>query len=91
MKINYTKVCNQYGASMGRRNSYTLIGKCHLQRVPLDSGGYDPGGAYWGIGEPLYVAQDSYGNWFFLRAATRDAAKEMLHRKFGNQFISFYK
>ncbi len=26
----------------------------HLQHVPLDTGGYDRGGAYWGLGDPLY-------------------------------------
>jgi len=25
-------------------------------RVPLDNGGYDKGGAYWGIGKPLRVS-----------------------------------
>lgn len=30
--------------------------KVTLQRVRLDSGGYDTAGAYWGQGEPLYWA-----------------------------------
>ncbi len=30
--------------------------KLHLQRIKLDSGGYDDGGAYWGFGSPLYWA-----------------------------------
>lgn len=51
--------------------------KLHLRRVPLDSGGYDPGGAYWGKGTPLYCA---YGETeteqlqVFIRAASRKEA-----------------
>lgn len=30
-------------------------GKICRKRVRLDSGGYDMGGAYWGLGAPLYV------------------------------------
>ena len=30
--------------------------KFYLVRVPLDGGGYDAGGAYWGHGAPLYRA-----------------------------------
>ena len=45
------------GAMMGRRDcipdDYNGE-KLHLRKVPLDSGGYDPGGAYWGQGTPLY-------------------------------------
>lgn len=29
--------------------------KVYTKRVRLDSGGYDQGGAYWGLGSPLYV------------------------------------
>lgn len=29
-----------------------------LQRVKLDRGGYDSGGAYWGLGKPLWRARD---------------------------------
>ena len=59
MRYIYTKACSQYGASMGRRDNITealAVEKLHLQRVRLDSGGYDPGGAYWGHGAPLFVA-----------------------------------
>jgi hypothetical protein len=51
------------GAHMGRpeyRNGpdgqVTDAPLFRLQRVALDSGGYDNGGAYWGTGAPLYVA-----------------------------------
>jgi hypothetical protein len=51
MSNGYSKAFSQYGASMGRRaGDAPLEGElCKLHRVPLDSGGYDPGGAYWGI------------------------------------------
>jgi hypothetical protein len=50
-------------------------GKLSLQRVRLNSGGYDSGGAYWGIGEPLYVATDHENTTVFVRAMTRNGAK----------------
>lgn len=47
-------------------------------RLPLDSGGYDPGGAYWGWGEPLYCATDGEGYRVFVRAGSRPEAIEKL-------------
>ena len=36
--------------------------------VPLDSGGYDRGGAYWGLGSPLRVRYSKDGQfWQFYR------------------------
>jgi len=50
--------------------------KVTLQRVRLDSGGYDPQGAYWGIGQPLYWAATDDGELdTTLRADDRDDAK----------------
>ena len=62
-----TKVNCKYGAPMGRMN----VGDCPLPfqgriydcRVPLDSGGYDKGGTYWGFPSNLrvrYVKDLSY-------------------------------
>lgn len=50
----------KYGAPMGRGNVLRPgDGKTHERvfdrRVPLDSGGYDKGGAYWGHGKELRV------------------------------------
>ncbi|WP_144735268.1 hypothetical protein [Extensimonas perlucida] len=50
------KVSSRFGAPHGRpeeplRNEPRSV---HLFRVPLDSGGYDQGGAYWGHGTPIY-------------------------------------
>lgn len=51
------KVNAKYGAPMGRNNRYPDPGdlRKYDRRVYLDSGGYDKGGAYWGIGAPLRV------------------------------------
>lgn len=59
------KGTDRRGAYMGRQ---TLgAGLPHaplcLRKVPLDKGGYDPGGAYWGRGEPLYCAFTKDGTW----------------------------
>jgi len=63
-----TKVNSKFGAPMGRsdkgsmkycKDSDTEIPdtdkKVYNQRVVLNSGGYDKGGAYWGIGSELRV------------------------------------
>jgi hypothetical protein len=60
MKISeiITPVNCQFGAPMGRNEQGikpTDKTKVYKKRVRLDSGGYDSGGAYWGIGSPLYV------------------------------------
>jgi hypothetical protein len=70
-----SKVSSKYGAPMGRASDGPLSGRVRLARVRLDRGGYDPGGAYWGAGEPLWRAEDAEGREQFLRAAGRDAAK----------------
>lgn len=48
----------QRGASMGRRSRGEPTSKCHLFEVILDSGGYDDGNAYWGLGQPLFCLTD---------------------------------
>ena len=57
------KLCDvgsKYGAPMGRNGcrplNFNAPLKFYLRRVPLNSGGYDSGGAYWGLGSPLYYA-----------------------------------
>ena len=63
--------------------------KLHLNRVRLDSGGYDSGGAYWGHGGPLYVAYDDAGLFQeFTRAWSRsEAQREILA---DNDGVTFY-
>lgn len=95
MPYKFIKAYSQYGASMGRRNNTTerdTVTKLHLQRVPINQGGYDPGGAYWGTGAPLYVAY-GYGSEelqeYFFRAADRDEAKAIVKSRFPN--AKFYR
>ncbi len=90
MKNYERKGYSQYGASMGRRSSGELCGKISLQRVRLDSGGYDKGGAYWGTGTPLWYAEDQDGNNKYFRAPTREAAKDKLIKECKG-ITSFYR
>lgn len=72
----------RYGAPMGRHTGpdylETCAGPLYLRRIPLNSGGYDAGGAYWGLGQPLYYVEDQDGNSQFLRASSRGAAKKAI-------------
>ena len=65
------------GAPLGRRNS-PINTPCRLFQVRLDSGGYDDGGAYWGIGEPLWCARDEDGDEQLIRAPDRSTAAHYL-------------
>lgn len=52
------------GAALGRptvRGPAEYAGRLSLQRVRLDSGGYDRNGTYFGHGDPLYWYADSDG------------------------------
>lgn len=81
-KVNCTR-----GAPMGRPEylpRHYNGERLHLRRVPLNSGGYDPGGAYWGTSMPLYCA---YGHTdcdigepveLYARAPSRAAAADKL-------------
>jgi hypothetical protein len=86
----------KYGAPMGRtekRGDTTISFKFRLFRVRLDQGGYDEGGAYWGIGTPLYCAEaidceataecklDELPVQFF-RSNSRDTAKAHITGKY---------
>jgi len=75
----------RYGAPMGRHTGPdyldTAAGKLYLRRIPVNRGGYDAGGAYWGIGKPLYYVEDQDGNSQFLRASSRDDAKRQISAK----------
>lgn len=54
--MQLTQVNSERGAPMGRAqrdiNNAGAV-KLHLERVRLDSGGYDEGGAYWGLRFPI--------------------------------------
>lgn len=80
---------------MGRRNETSErldVTRLHVERVPINQGGYDPGGAYWGAGQPLYVAWcegPEYDADYFVRAANRQEAKEAAAIIFPN--AKFYR
>lgn len=74
MGKQFDDVSGRYGAPMGRaewREPPTKPHSVRVFRVRLDSGGYDDGGAYWGLGKPLYCATDGAGYRMFTRAETR--------------------
>lgn len=51
------KAFSSRGADMGRAakpGPADLAYKFRLVRLAIDAGGYDQGGAYWGLGAPLF-------------------------------------
>jgi len=79
----------KYGAPMGRFTGPEPYGidtekgdKWQLQHCPLDSGGYDKGGAYWGHGERLYWACNESGEETFFRAHHRERAKDYIRAEY---------
>lgn len=71
-------VSSKYGAPMGRGAEAPLVGKVRMRRVRLDSGGYDPGGAYFGTGAPLYYVSGDESGYVYVRGASRKWAKDIL-------------
>ena len=62
------------GSPMGRkewRDAPTKPRSVRVFRVRIDSQGYDDGGAYWGIGKPLFCATDWENYRMFTRADSR--------------------
>ena len=68
-----------YGAPMGRRNEHPEpgepVGRVHLRRIRWTDGAYDEGGAYWGMGEPVYCAWSRSGFRYYFRALNRGEAQ----------------
>lgn len=84
----------KYGAPMGRageRSEHNILeeGKFYLMRVPLNSGGYDKGGAYWGIGAPLYYFEGPSGVSGYVRGRMRSMAKAEVLKRCPN--ATFYR
>lgn len=83
-RLNPTpEVPAKHGAPMGRAENHKPAtgAPFRLQMIDIDSGGYDPGGAYWGIGEPLFFYTDG-GTEAFIRAPNRERAKERIREWF---------
>ena len=69
----------RYGAPMGRRDQDpepdAPAAPIRVKRAPMSPcGAYDAGGAYWGIGAPLYCAWSRAGLRRYFRAPSRAAA-----------------
>lgn len=69
---------SQYrGAPMGRVaagcESPDKAARIYASRVRINGGGYDSGGAYWGLGKPLYYVEQG-GRETWIRAADRASA-----------------
>jgi hypothetical protein len=78
MHNHQTKGYSQYGAQMGRRSDLArdTTDALTVRRVPLDNGGYDPGGAYWGAPDDLYSVESAVtGEIAYLRADSIEAAQ----------------
>lgn len=72
-------VSTKYGAPMGRNSLVPFRfdpapNSTRCFRVHIDSQGYDDGGAYWGLGEPLYCLTNDADYREFYRAPSRFAA-----------------
>lgn len=80
MSKQFPAVNSRYGAPMGRSES--PLGETpkgiRLFKVRLDSGGYDDGGAYWGLPNDLWCAQCPEGGQEFTRASNRLVAAAKL-------------
>lgn len=77
MGKQFPDVSNRYGAPMGRKEDTNLDDSpksVRLFKVRINGGGYDDGGAYWGVGAPIYCAIDQDGAQQFVRAMNREQA-----------------
>lgn len=80
----------KFGAPMGRgetRGDLDAAHILHLRGIHIDSGGYDNGGAYWGIGEPLYHLQGEEVDQFF-RAGNRQVAVAWVKENYPNATLT---
>ncbi len=95
--MQLSNVSSHRGAPMGRTQSHDAADtasaprRFYLERVRLNNGGYDAGGAYWGIGAPLYRAySDTSANGkenlprveTYSRARSRDDAKSEVRKAY---------
>lgn len=88
--MKLSKVNSKYGAPMGRgglppdlfaTRAFGEGAKVKLAQVRINCGGYDNGGAYWGLGLPLYRAyfyDNGEATECFFRASSRSMAKKQL-------------
>lgn len=88
--FNLPKAYDSRGSNMGRRNTNPANpnSKLYLKKLPLRDG-YDSGGAYWGLPNNLYVAYDADETQIYLRASSRDEAKQKLNKDYPS--LKFYR
>ena len=67
-----------FGRIHGRVSLPTKGERLTLKRIRINRQGYDPGGAYWGVGLRLYAWTAGDGNWSYLRARDRESAKAQI-------------
>ena len=90
MPYSPPRVDTRYGAPMGR--PHTLYSGSTdpkllvVRRVRLDAGGYDGGGAYWGLGEKLWAVwgTDDPNRVSYIRAPSWAAAKAQARETFSD-------
>lgn len=81
--MKFPEVNTRYGAPHGRPTFALQTApqpeprSLRLFKVALDAGGYDNGGAYWGLGEPLYCLMGDHVQEFVRAANREDAARQM--------------
>lgn len=85
----------KYGAKLGRVSHPGSSNDPLAKRlftvacIGPDEGGYDIGGAYWGLGDPVYWAHCSLtGANYFCRAETKHGAKAQVLRAYPNALFS---
>ena len=75
------KVSCKYGAPMGRSSHGSVVPgqKVRLIRLNIDGGGYDDGGAYWGLSKPLFMAwtEDTEYEGYIRANSRKEAAAEL--------------
>lgn len=112
--IRMKKIPTTRGAAMGRMsyNDFRSIPpdpdmpeipnvKATLNKVAMTrDGAYDTGGAYWGLGETLWVAERTYyekstDKYYeareFVRASSREQAKYKINSINGWKCVEFFK
>lgn len=93
MNVNdLSKAYDKYGSDMGRIDYAPDTNKLYLAKMRIDAGGYDAGGAYWGVGDchigHMYRCWNDESD-IFIRAKNRDEAKKQILKKY--PYATFYR
>lgn len=66
------------------------VEKGYLRKVRINNGGYDPNGAYYGVGEPVYEFFNDGNLDTAVRAKDRATAKSQVRAFYPEYEIRFY-